>query len=101
MGVGEYAMHSSLTSKFESVAEAHAHFREAIQRQEQVGQLYYDEHFSSERDAELVGSINRVSIMKRRYDVIVRSYNNTADSFFCPLFGMPRHIQYSNETTYW
>lgn len=96
---------NGLNSTLADVARQRAQVRNVVERRERVQQRYGSATPGPERDAELSGADNRVSVEQRRYDEAAAGYNASATSFpsvlVVRLTGLPPSVPLSSEVTSW
>lgn len=102
-GVSHVRMNLRVTR--ERIDAQRAQVRRVVMRQAETAALWQRQAASNERNAELSGSINRVAIEVRRYDVLVREYNDMAGAWWgCRARSateLPARFPYSNEVQSW
>lgn len=96
---------SGLESAKAGVDKQRAQVVNVLDRQANVRARLEGKPLNDDRDAELSGAENRVSIEKRRYDEAAAKYNHKADSFpgkwGAALFGWPDRVPLSSEIEKW
>jgi hypothetical protein len=104
-GVLAVQAQGSLREELSRVEQKRAQVRNVLERQAHVEARYRGAADSPERDAELSGAENRVSIERRRYDEAAARYNARARSFpasvWARLGGLPTRVPLSNEGVSW
>ena len=95
----------SVRSAKAEVDKRRAQVRNVVDRQDSVRARLAGQPLNADREAELSGADNRVSIEKRRYDEAATEYNETAGSFpgswGASLFGLEARVPLSSEIEQW
>lgn len=105
LGLGGVSVHNALNAALAEVERQRAQVRIAVERRERVQARYATSAPGPERDAQLSGADNRVSVEQRRYDLLASEYNATAGAFprtlVVSLTGLPPRLPLSNEVATW
>ena len=103
--VGAGSVHNGLQAQRAAAAGQQAQVRNVLQRRERVRERLAGAAPSRERDAELAGADNRISVEQRRYDTLASEYNAHAAAFPAVLvvraLGLPRALPLSTEVGAW
>ncbi|WP_438017722.1 hypothetical protein WMF18_00865 [Sorangium sp. So ce315] len=96
---------ASLEQARVEVERRRAQVENVVERRERTRARHEGAAPSPERDAELAGADNRVSIERRRYDQDAGAYNALAsglsEQLVAHLFGLPARVPLSNEIDAW
>ena len=104
--LGASLLGQSGLSERQSVADQkRAQVVNVIERRRQVQATLKGQPMTPDREAERIGSENRVRVEQRRYDEAAARYNAYASSIpgmlACALFGRPSQLPLSNEIDTW
>lgn len=106
---------SRLAAAWQNVQMRHADVRSAMQRRDTVVAFWGSRDLGwcaqpspacyqifHDRDVEIAGAQNRITVAIRRYDIAARGYNDlTQSNSWGPFNEFPQHAPYSNELTRW
>lgn len=105
LGLWGISARNSLNTSLQEVTRQHAQVRIAVERRERVQERYATSTPGPERDAQLSGADNRVSVEQRRYDAAATEYNASASAFprsvVVRVSGMPSSVPLSSEMKSW
>lgn len=105
LGASTLSVSNGLKGSLAEVAQKRAQVVNVRERREQVKARAATATPGPERDAELAGADNRVSIEQRRYDEVAARYNASASSFFASwvvgVSGLPASVPLSNQVSSW
>ncbi|MCP3100603.1 LemA family protein [Myxococcus sp. K15C18031901] len=105
LGMGTTAVHNGLDTRAQEVGRQRAQVRNVMERSERLRSRFATTTPGPERDAELSGADNRVSVEQRRYDQLASDYNAAAASipnrWVVEVAGLPRRLPLSTELTSW
>lgn len=105
LAVSGLVVRNGLTSSLSEVARQRAQVRNVLERREVLRARQDSLTPGPERDAELSGADNRVSLEQRRYDERAAGYNASAASFpsgwVGRLSGLPSALPLSSEISTW
>ncbi|AKF85485.1 hypothetical protein MFUL124B02_13115 [Myxococcus fulvus 124B02] len=105
MAVWGLVVRNGLTSSMADVARQRAQVRNVLERRESLRARLHSLTPGPERDAELSGADNRVSVEIRRYDERAASFNAAVTSFpsgwIGRLSGLPASLPLSSEVSTW
>ena len=91
-----WAAVSGLRTAYASVEAQRAQVANVLERQEAIREALADRPDSPDKDAELVGSENRVRVETQRYAGAAAAYNDRAGRFpaslFAPVVGLPAEV---------
>jgi hypothetical protein len=103
--LGAVPVRNGLQGSLAEVTRQRAQVHNVVERRERVQERYATSTPGPERDAQLSGADNRVSVEQRRYDELATNYNRSASSFpsswVVRLTGLPASVPLSNEVSSW
>jgi hypothetical protein len=105
VAVGAGWTRASLGAAWAEVERARAQVESVRARRSGVEALYRDREASRDRDAELLGAMNRIGVERRRYDAAAAAYNarrtGLACALFCAFTALPARAPLSAEIEGW
>ncbi len=105
LGLAGLSVRNSLNTELQEVTRQRAQVRNVVERRAREQARYATATPGPERDAQLSGAENRVSVEQRRYDTLAAGYNASASSFpqvwVVRLSGLPGSVPLSSEVTSW
>lgn len=103
--LGAVPVRNGLHESLAEVTRQHAQVHNVVERRARVQERYATSTPGPERDAQLSGADNRVSVEQRRYDELATHYNASAAAFptslLVRLTGLPASVPLSNEVASW
>lgn len=96
---------NGLQGSLAEVTRQRAQMHNVVERRARVQERYATSEVGPERDAQLSGADNRVSVEQRKYDEAATRYNASASAFptswLVRLTGLPSTVPLSNEVSSW
>lgn len=105
LGMVSISIRNGLQSSLAEVTRQRAQVHNVVERRARVQERYATSAPGPERDAQLSGADNRVSVEQRRYDEAATRYNTSASAFpaswVVGFSGLPSSVPLSTEIATW
>ncbi len=105
LGLATVPVSNGLRGSLAEVTRQRAQVHNVVERRTRVQERHASSTPGPERDAQLSGADNRVSVEQRRYDELATRYNASASSFptswVVRLTGLPTSVPLSTEVSTW